>query len=126
MLFALFVEFGPTPPTEELLHEHLDWLFPHFSDGTFILTGGLDALEGQGPSALAVLEADSLAAAKEVLASDPFVRAGACTHRVMPYNVRVRVDGMDDRFGEDVKAIPVDWHRDDAGEVHDEPARLQG
>lgn len=119
MLFALFVQFGPTPPTDELLKEHLDWLFPQFSVGTFILSGGLEATDGQGPSALAVLEADSLEAANELLASDPFVRAGACTHRVVPYNVRVRVSGMDDRFGDDVRAIPANWH-------HDEAARLPG
>ncbi|MDT4988720.1 MAG: YCII-related domain [Micromonosporaceae bacterium] len=108
MLFVLLVEFGPTPPTEELLRAHLDWLFPRFSDGTFILTGGLEAVDDHPPSALALLAADSLDAAKEVLDTDPFVRAGACTHRVVPYTARVRAVGMDDRFGEDVRAIPVD------------------
>jgi uncharacterized protein YciI len=106
MLFALFVEFGPTPPAEELLQEHLDWLFPRFSDGTFLLTGGLDAVDGQPASALAVLEADSLEDAQQRLSSDPFVLAGACTHRLVPYAVRVRAAGLDDRFSDDVRAIP--------------------
>jgi uncharacterized protein YciI len=112
MLFALLVEFGPTPPTEELLQRHRDWLFPKFSEGSFILSGGLEAVEDHPPSAIALLEADSLEAAKELLETDPFVRAGACTHRVVPFTARVRVVGMDDRFGADVQAIPVDWHRD--------------
>jgi uncharacterized protein YciI len=114
MLFTLLVEFGPTPPTEELLKAHLDWLFPRFADGTFILTGGLDAVDNHPPSAMALLEADSLEAAKEVLGTDPFVKAGACTHRVVPYIARVRAVGMDGRFGEDVRAIPVDRRRDEA------------
>jgi uncharacterized protein YciI len=115
MLFALFIEFGPTPPTEELLQEHLDWLFPRFSDGTFILTGGLDAVDGQPPSAMAVLEAASLEDAQQRLASDPFIRAGFCTHRLVPYQVRVRAAGLDDRFADDVRAIPREWHRDEHG-----------
>ena len=106
MLFALFVEFGPTPPTPELLQEHLDWLFPRFSDGTFLVTGGLDPTDGQPPSALALLEATSLEDAQQRLASDPFIRAGACTHRLVPYQVRVRAAGLDDRFADDVRAIP--------------------
>ncbi|MDX6371173.1 MAG: YCII-related domain [Nocardioidaceae bacterium] len=122
MLFALFVEFGPTPPTEELLQEHLDWLFPRFSDGTFILTGGLDAVDGQPPSALAVLEAASLEDAQERLASDPFIRAGLCTHRLVPYQVRVRAAGLDDRFADDVRAIPREWHRTEDGAVLGEVA----
>jgi uncharacterized protein YciI len=113
MLFALFVDFGPTPPTEELLQEHLDWLFPRFSDGTFLMTGGLEAVDGQPPSALAVLEAASLEEAQERLSSDPFLRVGLCTHRVVPYLVRVRAAGLDDRFADDVRAIPREWHRAD-------------
>jgi uncharacterized protein YciI len=106
MLLALFVEFGSTPPTEELLEEHLDWLFPRFSEGSFILTGGLDSGDGQPRSALAIIEADDVPAAHEMLASDPFVREGLCTHRVVPYNARVRAADLDARFGDDVRAIP--------------------
>jgi uncharacterized protein YciI len=112
MLFALLVDFGPTPPTEELLQAHRNWLFPRFSEGSFILSGGLEGVDEHPPSAIALLEADSLEAAKELLDTDPFVRAGACTHRVVPFTARVRVVGMDDRFGPDVQAIPMDWHRD--------------
>jgi uncharacterized protein YciI len=111
MLFALLVEFGPTPPTEELLKEHLDWLFPRFSEGSFILTGGFEAVDDQPPSAIALLEAESLEAAKELLASDPFLKAGTCTHRVAPYTARVRAVGLEDRFGADVRAIPVERER---------------
>jgi uncharacterized protein YciI len=107
MLFVLLVEFGPAPPTEELLQAHLDWLFPRFSEGFFILSGGLEAVEDRPPSAMAVLEADSLEAAREVLNTDPFIRAGACTHRVMPYLARVRAVDMDERFGAEVRAIPL-------------------
>ncbi|MEV6794088.1 YciI family protein [Streptomyces sp. NPDC051320] len=108
MLFALLVEYGPTPPTEELLQAHRDWLFPRFSEGNFILSGVLDAVDGRPPSAIALFEADSLEAAKDLLDTEPFYRSGACTHRVVPFTARVRAVGMDDRFGEDVRAIPVD------------------
>jgi uncharacterized protein YciI len=114
MLFALFVEFGPTPPTEEVLEEHLDWLFPRFSEGSFILTGGLDSPDGEPRSALALLEADDLSAVHALLASDPFVRAGLCTHRVVPYIARVRAADLGARFGDDVRAIPVDVRSADA------------
>ncbi|MDQ1709491.1 MAG: YCII-related domain [Frankiaceae bacterium] len=108
MLFVLLVQFGPAPPAEELLKEHLDWLFPRFSDGFFIVTGGLEAVDDQPPSAMAILEADSLAAARAVLDTDPFIKAGACTHRVLPYIARVRTVGLDERFGDEVRAIPVE------------------
>jgi len=111
VLFALLVDFGPTLPTEELLQAHRDWLFPRFSEGTFILSGGLEAGDGLTPSAIALLEADSLEAAKRLLDTDPFVKAGACTHRVVPFTARVRAVGLDDRFGAEVQAIQVDWHR---------------
>ena len=108
MHFVLLVDFGPQPPAEELLNAHLDWLLPRFSEGFFILTGGLEGTDGHPPSAMAVLEADSLEAAREVLNTDPFIMAGACTHRVMPYIARVRTDGMDGRFGDEVRVIPVE------------------
>jgi uncharacterized protein YciI len=111
MLLALFVEFGPTPPTEELLAEHLEWLFPRFSEGSFILTGGLDFPDEQPRSALALIEAEDVEAAHEMLASDPFVREGLCTHRVVPYIARVRAADLDARFDDEVRAISVDQHR---------------
>jgi uncharacterized protein YciI len=114
MLFAVLVDFGPTPPTEELLQAHRDWLFPRFSEGSFILSGGLEAVDGHPPSAIALLEADSLETAKRLLDTDPFVKAGACTHRVVPFTARVRAVGMDDRFGTDVQAVQVDGHRNSA------------
>jgi uncharacterized protein YciI len=114
MLFALLVEFGTTPPTEALLQEHREWLYPQFSDGSFILSGGLDAVDNHPASAIALFEADSLETAKVLLDTEPFFRAGACTHRIVPFTARVRVVGMDDRFGEDVRAIPWTRDRDEA------------
>jgi uncharacterized protein YciI len=105
MLFALLVDHGPTPPTEELLEAHRNWLFPRFSEGSFILSGGLDSTDSQSPSAIALFEADSLETATALLDTEPFFLAGACTHRVVPFTARVRAVGMDDRFGEDVRAI---------------------
>ena len=110
MLFALLVEFGPTPPTEELLQAHRDWLYPRFSAGDFILSGGLEAADDRPPSAVAFFEAADLETAKDLLEDEPLYLAGAVTHRVVPFTPRVRVVGMDDRFDDDVRAIPVDWH----------------
>jgi uncharacterized protein YciI len=126
MLFALFVEFGSTPPTQELLDEHLDWLFPQFSEGSFILTGGLEPEDGQPRSALALLEARDLAAAYELLSSDPFIRAGLCTHRVVPYIARVRAADLDARFGDDVRAIPAARHGAEIDVPSDRAATLPG
>jgi uncharacterized protein YciI len=46
MLFAQLVEFGPTPPDEDLMQAHRDWLLARFADGSFVLSGTLGAVEG--------------------------------------------------------------------------------
>jgi uncharacterized protein YciI len=108
MLFALLVEFGPNPPSEELLEAHRNWLFAQFSQGHFILSGGLDAVDDHPPSALALFEADSLEAATRLLDDEPLYASGSISQRVVPFVPRVRVVDMDSRFAEDVRAIPVD------------------
>ncbi|MEV6609780.1 YciI family protein [Kutzneria sp. NPDC051319] len=104
-VFALLVEFQGDPPSEELLAAHRDWLFPQFERGVFILTGGLEAVPGRSPSALAIMTADSIAAAESVIAGDPLVQAGRSVCQVVPYTVRVRAADLDTFFGDDTKAI---------------------
>jgi uncharacterized protein YciI len=104
-VFALLVEFRGDPPSEELLAAHRDWLFPQFEQGVFILTGGLEATPGRPASALAILVADSVAAAESIIAGDPLVLAGVSVCQVVPYTVRVRATSMDTVFGNDIKAI---------------------
>jgi uncharacterized protein YciI len=104
-IFALLVEYQGDPPPEELLDAHRSWLFPKFEHGQFILSGVLDAVPGRPPSALAMFQADSLAAAEALVDDEPFFRAGACVHRVVPFIARVRATDIDAFFGSDTKAI---------------------
>jgi uncharacterized protein YciI len=104
-IFCLLVAYRGDPPTEELLEAHRSWLFPEFEQGRFILSGGLEAVPGRPPSALAILQADSLAAAEAIVGDDPFIRAGACEHQVVPFTPRVRATDIDAFFDTDTKAI---------------------
>jgi uncharacterized protein YciI len=104
-LFALLVEYRGDPPPDELLDAHRGWLFPQFERGSFILSGGLEAIPGRPASALAILQADSLADAEALVAGDPFVKAGACAHQVVPFTPRVRATDIDTFFGSDTKAV---------------------
>ena len=104
MLFAQLVEFGPTPPDEDLMRAHRAWMLSRFAEGSFVLAGRLD---GQPPSAMALFEARDLATAKTLVDTEPMFSAGICTHRVVPFSPTVRAAGMDARFGDDVKAIPA-------------------
>jgi uncharacterized protein YciI len=104
-IFALLVEYQGDPPPDELLEAHRNWLFPKFEQGQFILSGGLDAVPGRPASALAILQADSLAAAEALVDGDPFVRAGACSPQVVPFTPRVRATDIDAYFDLDTKAI---------------------
>jgi uncharacterized protein YciI len=104
-IFALLVEFQGDPPSDELLEAHRNWLFPKFEEGSFIVSGALDAIPGRAPSALGLIHADTLAAAEAVVADDPFVLAGACAHQVVPFTARVRATDIDTFFNSDTKAI---------------------
>jgi uncharacterized protein YciI len=104
-IFALLVEFRGDPPSEDLFAAHRDWLLSQFERGVFLLSGGLEAVPDRPASALAVLAADSLAAAEAVVGRDPLVLAGNCVHHVVPYTVRVRAADLNTFFGKDTKAI---------------------
>jgi uncharacterized protein YciI len=104
-IFALLVSFQGDPPPEALLEAHRNWLLPEFEHGRFILSGGLEAIPGRPPSALALVNADDLAAAESLVAQDPFIRAGACSHQLVPFTPRVRAADIDAFFDGDTKAI---------------------
>jgi uncharacterized protein YciI len=105
VIFALMIEFRGDPPSDELLEAHRGWLFPAFEAGHFIVSGGLDAVPGRPPSALALIQADSLRAAEELVGADPLFQAGACAHQVVPFHPRVRSADFDSFFDSDTKAI---------------------
>ncbi|MDQ1644125.1 MAG: hypothetical protein QOJ50_309 [Cryptosporangiaceae bacterium] len=107
MLFALLVDFPSGPPAPELLDAHRDWLAARFGEGSYLLSGALDAVDGHPPAALALFEAPDLDAAKELVGTEPLFRAGALVHRVVPFTARARAADLDGRFGDDVTAIPV-------------------
>jgi uncharacterized protein YciI len=107
MLFALLVDFPSGPPPAELLEGHRNWLSARFAEGSYLLSGGLDGVDGHPPAALALFVAPDLDTAKELVGTEPLFRAGAVNQRVVPFNARFRAADLDGRFGDDVTAIPV-------------------
>ncbi|MER7841119.1 YciI family protein [Streptomyces sp. NPDC096040] len=105
MLFALLVEYTAETFPDELMQAHRDWLFPRFEEGSFLISGSLDAVDENPPSALAIFTADSLEEARTLVDSEPFFRAGACRHRVVPFHVRVRAAELDTAFPDDTKVL---------------------
>jgi uncharacterized protein YciI len=108
MLYALLVEHGPVPPTEHLLEAHREWLFPRFREGSFLLSGTLDAPDGRAPTAIALFEAENLDAATALLDTEPLYAAGACTHRIVAFTARVRASDLNTRFPSGTTAIELD------------------
>jgi uncharacterized protein YciI len=106
MLYVLLITYLAGQPSEELLQAHREWLYPQFERGAFLLSGGLEAIGDRPPSALAILEADTLEQAQTLVDSEPFYNAGAVSHQLVPFVPRVRAASLDDRFGEDVAAVP--------------------
>jgi uncharacterized protein YciI len=107
MLYVLLVTYLEGPISEELLQSHRDWLYPQFERGVFLLSGGLESVADRPPSAIALLEADSLEAAQTLVDSEPLFNAGAVSHQVVPFVPRVRAASLDDRFSQDVLALAV-------------------
>jgi uncharacterized protein YciI len=104
-IFALLIEYRGDPPSDELLDAHRSWLFGKFKQGHFILSGGLEAVPGRPASALAIFQADGLAVAEALVDDEPLFRAGALSHRVVPFTPRVRATDVDTFFDIDTKAI---------------------
>jgi uncharacterized protein YciI len=105
-IFALLVEFQGDPPSAAVLDAHRSWLFPKFEQGEFVLSGGLEPVPGRPASALGLLHADTLQDAEAIVAGDPFIAAGLCTHQVVPFTPRVKAADVDAFFGDDTQAIP--------------------
>ncbi len=107
MLFVLFVTYLEGPLGEELLQSHRDWLYPQFERGVFLLSGGLESIADRPPSAIAVLEADTIEDAQVLVDSEPLFNAGAVSHQLVPFVPRVRAASLDDRFSADVTAVAI-------------------
>jgi uncharacterized protein YciI len=84
--------------SQDLLDKHIAWLVPQFEAGTFLVSGGLDAVADRPASALAIMEAESREAALEILDTEPFFLAGRIAHDVVPFHARVRGVDLDARF----------------------------
>jgi uncharacterized protein YciI len=106
-IYALLVEFRGDPPSEAVLEAHRNWLLPKFAQGEFLLSGSLDAVPGRPASALGLLHADSLEDARAVVADDPFIEAGLCSHEVVPFTPRVKAGDLDAFFDGDAKVIAL-------------------
>jgi uncharacterized protein YciI len=107
MLYVLFVTYLKGPLPEELLQSHREWLYPQFERGAFLLSGGLDAIADRPPSAIALLEADSIEDAQTLVDSEPLFNAGAVSHQLVPFAPRVRAASLDDRFPAEVTAVAI-------------------
>jgi uncharacterized protein YciI len=107
MLYVLLVTYLKGPLPEELLQSHREWLYPQFERGAFLLSGGLDAVADRPPSAIALLEADSIEEAQTLVDSEPLFNAGAVSHQLVPFVPRVRAASLDDRFPADVAAVAI-------------------
>jgi uncharacterized protein YciI len=105
MLFALLVTYGDQPPSEELMQAHRQWLYPQYERGSFLLSGVLEPIDGRPRRALAIIEADDVDAARALVDTEPFYRAGACTHEVIPFAPHVRTTGLDERLGDGLVVI---------------------
>jgi uncharacterized protein YciI len=106
-IYALLVEFRGDPPSEAVLDAHRTWLLPKFAQGEFLLSGSLDVVPGRPASALGLLHAESLEDAKAIVADDPFIEAGLCSHEVVPFTPRVKSDDLDAFFDGDAKVIAL-------------------
>ncbi len=97
---ALFVMIGEYTGelSKDLLDAHIAWLVPRFEAGTFLVSGGLDAVGDKPASALAIMEAEDRGDALRILDSEPFFRAGKIVHDVVPFHARVRGTGLDERL----------------------------
>ena len=107
MMYIQMVTFLGQPISEELMQKHREWLYPQFERGTFVLSGVLEAVEERPPSAIAVFEAEDWEAAKALVADEPFFRAGAVSHVIVPFIPSVVAASLDGRFGDDAYAIAI-------------------
>lgn len=80
--FVLLVTYNaPLPRVDALLDEHRTWLDGHFADGTFLVSG--PQVPRVGGTILAT--AASRRNIEELVATDPLVRGGAATYRVVEF-----------------------------------------
>lgn len=94
--------------TDDLLQQHIAWLVPKFEAGVFLVSGGLDAVADHPASAMAIMQAETREAALAILDDEPFFRAGAIDHDVVPFSARVRGTGLDEAFTTPdlIRAVP--------------------
>jgi uncharacterized protein YciI len=88
-----------TDPRPDLFEQHIAWLTARFEEGVFLISGQSQGAGERPAMPLAIMEAESADAALAILDTEPLFRAGVLRHEVVPFAVRVRTSGLDDRFG---------------------------
>ncbi|MFI9772517.1 YciI family protein [Streptomyces sp. NPDC052415] len=93
----------PLSALAPLLEEHLAWLIERENNGTLFLAGTLGDETGWDGSGLAIVRAESRAAAEADAQTEPFCRAGIRKNTVRGWqlnegNVTLRLKLFDDSF----------------------------
>ncbi len=79
---------GPTPEEDRTLTAHLAFLTAHAEDG-IVLLAGRTVTAGPETYGVVILEAVDMAAAAEIMGSDPAVVGGVMTAELQPFRVAV-------------------------------------
>ena len=79
---------GPTEAEAEAVQAHINFLESQAAVGSVMLAGRTQTADEE-TFGLVILEADSEAAARLLMASDPAVAGGAMTARLFPYQIAV-------------------------------------
>lgn len=92
-MYVLIVEYlVPLERVDELPPAHLEYLRPHYADGTFLVSGRQDPPAG-GVILAADVDREQLDA---ITATDPYVTEGAARYRVVRFNAGQVADGLRD------------------------------
>ncbi|GAA1953573.1 YciI family protein [Kitasatospora viridis] len=81
---------APIETIDELLAEHVEWLERHYAAGTVLASGRRVPRTG----GVLLARAADRAALDEVLAGDPFHRAGAATYEVVEFTPTKAAAGL--------------------------------
>ena len=75
-LFAVLRFVDARRPTDDEVADHLNWMFSLEEEGKLFLSGPMVKTGEGAPSGLSILRAGSEEEVKEIMADDPFVKAG--------------------------------------------------
>ena len=90
-MYVLIVEYlVPLERVDELRPAHIEYLQRHYADGTFLVSGRQDPPAG-GVILATDVDRHRLDA---IIATDPYVTAGAARYRILRFNAGQVADGV--------------------------------